>query len=372
MKYYSILFLAVLFYGLQACQKEVTAPQNIEQELINEVDNFGIASVAVSIVSDKEILWEWVYGYASIEDEKPANRLTLYQFMSISKVFLAVSVMQLVEDGKLSLDDDINKHLPWSIRNPYYPDIPITIRMLLNHTSGMAHPNGERWEGEFYYLYIGDSFPPLDEWLPEYLIPGGSSYRSSVWKDFQPGQQELYSNIGTSLLALIIEEVSGSSYPEYCRKNIFDPLDMHNTGFLYAEVDSTLLAIPHLNRYNVYPLYNYKHYPGANLKSNLEDFSHFMIAMLNRGNYNGIQILEPSSVDRMFEMNNSSTGISLIWKHCPGDCIGHSGGGEGFSSRFELFPDRNKAMIILSNTRNPLVYPQKSIYDLVRAKVNEF
>jgi CubicO group peptidase (beta-lactamase class C family) len=278
----------------------------------------------------------------------------------------------LVEDGKLGLGDNIDKHLPYSVRNPNFPDDPITIRMLLNHTSGIAHPDGERWDGEFYHLYVGDSFPPLSEWLPEYLLPGGKSYRTSVWKDFQPGQGELYSNIGTSLLALIIEEVTGLTYSEYCRLNIFEPLEMNNTGFLYAEVDEELLAIPHVNMYNAYPLYNYKHYPGANLKSNLEDFSHFMMTMLNRGNYRENQILEAESVDRMFEMNNSATGMSLIWKHCPGDCIGHSGGGEGFSSRFELYPDRKKAMIILSNTRNPLVYPQKSIYDLVRAKVNEF
>jgi CubicO group peptidase (beta-lactamase class C family) len=372
MKKYICIFLTLQLGLFMSCQKEVVKPENIEQELTNEVDQNEVASVSVSIVSDKEILWEWVHGYASIEDEIPASRLTLYNFMSISKVFLSVSVMQLMEDNRLDLDDDINLYLPFPVRNPFFPDDPITVKMLLNHTSGIAHPNGEYWEPEFYYLHPWDNMPALSEWLPEYLIPGGVSYRRSVWKNFRPGYAELYSNIGTSLLALVIEQASGLSYTEYCRKHIFDPLEMYYTGFMYAEVDTSLLAVPHLNTYNVYPMYNLKHYPAANLKSNLEDFSHFMIAMLNKGLYNGKKILEPASVDRMFELNNSSTGMSLIWKHCPGDCIGHSGGGEGFSSRFELYPDHKKAMIILSNTRNDLVYPQDRIYDLVRAKVNQF
>jgi CubicO group peptidase (beta-lactamase class C family) len=136
-------------------------------------------------------------------------------------------------------------------------------------------------------------------------------------------------------------------------------------------VDNELVAIPHINLTQTYPLYNFKHYPAGNLKSNLEDFSHFMIAMLNRGIYNGKRILLESSIDRMFELNNSGTGTSLIWRQCPGDCIGHSGGGEGYSTRFELYPEHKKAMLILSNTRNSSVYPQKKIYNLARLKVNQ-
>ena len=96
--------------------------------------------------------------------------------------------------------------------------------------------------------------------------------------------------------------------------------------------------------------------------------------MLNEGVYNGIRILEKSSVERMLELNNPSSGISLIWKHCPGDCIGHSGGGKGFSARFELYseyPERNKAMIVFTNRFNEAVYAQGRIYELLRYQCNK-
>jgi CubicO group peptidase (beta-lactamase class C family) len=353
------------------CSKQVIVPEDIEQEIINEIHTKGIPSVAICIVEDNQIAWEWVYGYANTGDLVPATRLTLYHFMSISKLLIATSVMQLVEEGKLELDHDINNYLSWSVRNPRFPELSITARMLMNHTSGIAHPNRESWEGEIYRLYPWDEMPRISEWLPEYLLPGGSSFHPDVWKDFKPGEGELYSNIATSLLALVVEEVSGEEYTEYCREHIFKPLQMHRTGFLYSQIDTNLLALPYITMSSHYPLYNFMHYPGANLKSNLEDFSHFMIAMIHSGEYMGKRILETSSVDQLFDLNNPATGMGLLWTHCPGDCIGHSGGGEGFSSRFELYPERNKAMLVLTNRRNNSVYPQDRIYDLVRLKVNE-
>jgi CubicO group peptidase (beta-lactamase class C family) len=369
-RYFIVIILVVLLAS--DCSKKETVPADIEQEVINEIHSKGIASVAICIVNDKQILWEWAYGYANIKELKEANNQTLYHFMSISKLLIAVSVMQVLEEGRLDLDQDINVYLPFSVRNPRYPDIPITVRMLMNHTSGIAHPDGESWEGEFYRLFPWDDMPAISQWVPEYIIPGGASYHTDTWKDFKPGKGELYSNIATSLLALVVEEVSQMDYPDYCRENIFEPLEMHNSGLLYSQVDTQLLALPYKTMSSAYPLYNYRHYPAANLKSNLEDFSHFMMAMINDGSYNGKRILKSSSVKQLFEVNNPATGMGLIWKHCPGDCIGHSGGGEGFSSRFELFPERKKAMLILSNRRNSSVYPQDRIYDLVRLKVNSF
>ena len=363
--------IAVLLLLLTGCQKELVEPADVLQELKSEIQNEGIASVAAVIVDDKEVLWEFVHGYAHVKSQTAASRQTLYQAMSISKLFIAVAAMQLKEKNKLDLDRDINDYLPFQVRNPGFPDVPITSRMLLNHTSSLAWPDGEYWDGDFYRLFEWDGMPQLNEWLPEYLVPGGSSYRASIWKNYQPGIKEYYSNIATALLALVVESAAGVPYDTYCREYIFYPLEMFNTSHLYAELDTSLLAAPHLNMHQAYPYFNYRHFPAGNLKTSIEDFSHFMIAMLNNGIYQNNRILSEASVAELFELNNAATGTALMWKHCPGDCIGHSGGGEGFSSRFELYPKRKKAMVIFSNRRNSSVYPQGRIYELIRYKVNE-
>lgn len=214
--------------------------------------------------------------------------------------------------------------------------------------------------------------PLISEWLPDYILPGGANYKSNVWKNFKPGEKELYSNIGTPLLALIVENISGLNYMDYCRENILDPLEMYNTAFRFSKLDTNLLATPYWNMHSPIHLFNYRHYPAGNLKSNIVDFSHFMIAMLNYGEYKGKRILKKVTAEKMFEIHNTSSGSALLWWHYPGDCIGHSGGGEGFSTRAEWYMESRKGMIIFTNRWNSSVYPQGRIYELLRYQCNKY
>ena len=373
MKQTNYILVIIILFVVTACKKDIdTQVLDVAAEIEKEMAANGIPSLAACIVKDKEVVWEGTYGFANLNDQIPATNQTVYTVMSISKTFIAVSIMQLVEDDKIKLDQDINLYLPFKVRNPSHPTVPITVEMLLTHTSSIAWPQEEDGINDFSYLYPMDEMPLISEWIPEYLLPGGSKYKQSIWKTYKPGEMELYSNIATSLLALIIENVTGTDYRDYCKENILEPLEMHNTAFRYINLDTGMLATPYWNmRYPIH-LFNYRHYPAGNLKSNLDDFSHFMIAMLNEGVYNGNRILEKASIDRMFEMNNPSSGVSLIWRHCPGDCIGHSGGGEGFSARFELYPERKKAMIVFTNRYNDAVYAQGSIYELLRYQANQY
>lgn len=373
MKQTNYILVIIILFLVTACKKDIdTQVVDVAAEIEKEMAANGIPSVAACIVKDKEVVWEGTYGFANLNDQKPVTSQTIYTVMSISKTFIAVSVMQLVEDGKIDLSQDINKYLPFEVRNPNHPDFPISVEMLLTHTSSIAWPEQEDGITDFSYLFPLDEMPLIGEWLPAYLLPGGSKYKKTVWKPYKPGEMELYSNIATSLAALIVEQVSGIDYRDYCRLNILTPLEMHNTAFRYSLLDSSLMAMPYWNMSYPIHFYNFRAYPAGNLKSNLEDFSHFMIAMLNEGVYNGNRILEKSSIEKMFEMNNPSSGVSLIWRHCPGDCIGHSGGGEGFSARFELYPERKKAMIVFSNRYNEDVYMQGRIYELLRYQTNTF
>lgn len=372
MKAFKIILYIVTITLISSCKKEDPATINVESEIVKEMKSEGIPSLVACVVNDKKVAWEGTFGYANLENSQNASRETIYTIMSISKLFIAVAVMQLEENAKIDLNADVNNYLPFEVRNPRFPEVPVTVRMLLTHTSSMTWPLDEDGITDFYHLYPQDEMPLLSEWLPEYILPGGSSYKINVWKDYEPGTKECYSNIATSLLALIVEEISGMDFCDYCRINIFDPLEMKNSGFRYIDLNNELLATPYWNMYSSIHWFNYRAYPAGNLKTNIEDFSHFMIAILNYGEYKDKRILIKSSVEKMQTLNNPTSGISFIWDQCPGDCIGHSGGGEGFSSRAEWFMDRGIGMFVFTNRRNASVYPKGRLYELLRLQAKQY
>jgi len=129
-------------------------------------------SLAAGIIRGNELVWSQAYGYYDIENQKAATSQTLYLQASVSKTVTATALMQLYEQGLFRLDDDVNMYLPFSLRNPNHPDVPITIEMILSHRSSLADDN-------LYWIAL--SYIPGDPdvegfpypWLMEYLTPGG-------------------------------------------------------------------------------------------------------------------------------------------------------------------------------------------------------
>ncbi len=272
----------------------------------------------------------------------------------------------------IELEGDINQYLPFNVRNPIYPDVAITTHMLLNHTSSLAWPKSEDRLPNFEYFFNHDEVPLISDWIPDYILPNGNNYRNTVWKDFQPGELELYSNIGVSLLALIVENISGMDFRDYCREFILEPLEMFDSAFRLENMDEGLLATPYYN--SNYPIeqFVYRHYPAGNLKSNIEDFSHFIAVYLNNGEYNTKRILESTTIEKMFEIQNPVSGMANLWNHRLGDCIGKYGGGTGYSAYVEWHFDVGIGMFIFSNKYNESVYPLGRIYELVRYQSNNY
>lgn len=368
----ALLYIPLIFTIIILSDCEKGGDFDVEAEILKEMSTAQIPSIVACVISNNEIVWEGIYGFADISESRLTSRQTSYTLMSISKLFLATAVMQLLESGRINLDEDINQYLPFNVRNPLFPNHKITARMLLTHTSGLAWPTGEDGIPNFYLLFKNDEVPDISEWLPEYILPGGLFYRVSVWKNFPPGEQELYSNIGTSLLALIVENIMGIDYRDYCRNYIFEPLEMYNTDFRLSRLSDELLATPYIDKNHPLPQFTNLAYPAASIKCSMEDLSHFMIAILNSGAYKGIRILEPGSVEKMFELHNPATGRSLIWTKCLGECIGHSGTGDGFCTRAEWYPESGKGFLILSNIYNKSVHPKGRIYELVKYQCSKY
>jgi len=177
----------------------------------------GIFNGNVLVAQHGITIYEESFGYSDLRKKTPLNSNSKFQIASVSKQFTAVSIMQLYEKGLLDYNDSIQK---------YFPEFPykgITIHMLLTHTSGL--PN---------YTYLCDrKFPYKDSAVyNNEVIKCMEKYQPA--KYYTPGKRFDYSNTGYILLASIVEKVSGMSFPEYLKKNIFEPLHMNNT-FVYVK-----------------------------------------------------------------------------------------------------------------------------------------
>jgi CubicO group peptidase (beta-lactamase class C family) len=373
-KYSYLLFILVTVLLVFSCKKSINSSNiNVEAEILKEMQDKRIPSVVSAIVKGNEIVWEGTFGLADVESSKPTDRLTIYSTQSISKLFVSISVFQLWENNRLDLLADINDYLPFNVRNPNYPNIAITPHMLLNHTSSLAWPvQVDDHLPDFEYFFDLDNVPLISEWIPQYILANGLYYRSTVWKDFKPGTQELYSNIGASLLALIIENITGMDYRDYCRENILLPLEMENSAFRPLYLDEVRLVTPYYD--SNYPIhhFSYRHYPAGNLNSNIIDISHFISTILNSGEFNGIRILKNETLEKMLELQNSATGMANLWNHRLGGRIAKAGGGTGFSAWIEWQFDADIGFVILSNKYNESVYPHGRIYDLIRYQCNTY
>lgn len=361
---FSFLF-GLLLVGI-GCEKSDTVDLDVDAEIQKAMEANQIPSVVACVIKGDEIVWEGTYGYANISQSDAVDRNATYTIMSIGKLVLATAVFQLWENGDIDLDADINEYLPFDVRNPNFPGQKITPYMLLNHSSGLAWPEDPDGIPDFHHFYTYEEPPLISEWLPQYILPEGTQYRETVWKDFPPGEQYLYSNIGTSLLALVLEEITGEDYRDYCRTHIFEPLDMHNTAYRFQNLNEERLVTPYDDNGFPMPYYACRHYPAGFLSTNIEDFSHFMIAMLSSGEYKGKRILQTSTFDKMLELQDPTSGVANLWVHCLGDCVGHLGGGTGFSTWAEWHFMHDRAMFIFSNKVNSSIAPLGRIYELVK------
>jgi CubicO group peptidase (beta-lactamase class C family) len=364
--------LATLLASCSLLEPDVESYDDLEQAIAREVEAHNLPSLAAVFVKNERIVWEGYYGLADVQTNRPANVQTIYGLASVSKLVIVTAVMQLVERGVLRLEADVNEYLPYTVRNPSFPDRPITLEHLLTHTSGLAWPVNNDVVPGYYQPYPGDSSPPLGEWIRELIQPGGSRYARAVWKDVPPGHAELYSNLGVSVAAYVVESVTGLEFSEYCRRHVFDPLDMSSTSFRYDELDGSQLAIQYEDSGAPMRPYRYGAYPAGDLKSSARDFSRLLSAYLNGGVYAGIRILAEETVAETLRMRNPVSGLCLIWNRTVGEWYGHAGGKPGVASYAEIQPEHELGLIVVTNRRNGEVYPGNRIHALLRRIAREY
>jgi CubicO group peptidase (beta-lactamase class C family) len=348
----------------------------LTQEVSELVASGDLPSLQLCIVSGEE---KWVKGFGEQTDED-----TVFLVGSIQKVFVAVSILQLYENGLIGLDDDVNTYIPFGIRHPRYPDTPITIRMLLSHRSGLD----ATLPSEFAYDWGDDnptewtrSFPedlvsiPLEKWLEMNLDEDGSLYSRSHWIG-EPDTRYSYSNNGYKILMCILERVTGQSIQDYMDENIFTPLQMDHTGFNSLEFMDEH-AFPNTRKYgndtNIQlPVWNGRYM----LRSAASDMGNLMMALMNEGTYQGAQILEKETVELMstntrhsiffreFLRKLKSDGYGMGIQVCNHGLLGHGGSTVGFTGEFYFSPSKDTGFVRLSNVNAILDYTSEGWRDI--------
>jgi CubicO group peptidase (beta-lactamase class C family) len=315
-----------------------------------------IPGLSACIIKEGEIRWVGTYGYANFEWNIPVDTGTLFALASISKTPTVTALMQLWEDGLLDLDDDINDYTPFEIRNPFHPDAPITFRMLCTHTSSIR----DNWDIMTYY-WGEDSPVPLNEYLFNYLNPEGAYYYPELnFYTTEPGTQWSYCNIAVMLVGYMVEVVSGIPFAQYCQENIFDPLEMNESSWFLAGLDTTHIAMPYHwdgSGYVPYGFYGYADYPDGLLRTNPTELGHFLISYMQHGQYHNQIILSGSTVDTILhpQVPDLYADQGLVWFRAIKNgrtAWGHTGGDLGVATTMHFTPAVDIGVIVLTNGEN--------------------
>ena len=309
----------------------------------SQLRNRNIAGAVVSVVKDGQVLFQKGYGYADFEAKQPVlPDQTLFRPGSISKLFTATAVMQLVEQGKLDIDRDVSGYLDFAIPKTY-PE-PVTLRQLLTHTAG--------FEDTLKNLFVAhESDLKL---LRAYLV------NQMPARIFPPGKVPSYSNYGFTLAGYIVERVSGEKFERYIDNHILKPLRMTNSSFdqpLPPEL-AAQMSKGYLNAAKKPRDFEFvQAAPAGSLSTTAADMTRFMLAFLQDGSVDGVAILKPETVRQMetrqFELHPMISGLGLTFmEYCmnPVRVIAHGGDTVYFHSDMVLVPDAHVGYFVSYNS----------------------
>jgi CubicO group peptidase (beta-lactamase class C family) len=334
--------------------KNVFAQEGITKEQIDKIDAFvkeemkaiRIPGVAVGIVKNDSIVYLKGYG---VSDGKNAlvTENTRFDIGSITKSITALAIRKLINEGKINENDYVVKYLPEFQTKDKDNSDKIKISQLLQHTSGFS-------------TYQGNAFLTFNLSLEEQILKLKETALA-----YKPGEVQEYSNINFMTLGLIVTKVSGKSYDEYVRENVFKPLDMNNTFNPETETLDSGMSKGSSISFG-YALSSKHKQPKESLAtgfitSSAKDMCNYAIAIINNGYYKGQSLVEGNKLPKLnsnSEIYKRSKAYDQYWNII--DCyentsFGHAGASADFTSSMLVHPVRGEGVVVLANVRNDLV-----------------
>jgi len=308
-----------------------------------ELQRDDIAGAVVAVVKDGKVLFAKGYGFSDVKERRPVTvDATLFRPGSISKTFTWTAVMQLFEQGKIDLDRDVNDYLDFKV--PAKFGKPVTMKDLMTHTPGFQETLRD------LFVAKATDMRPLQQYVrthePEEIFP--------------PGTTPAYSNYSATLAGYIVQRVSGLSFDDYIEKNVLQPLGMQHSTFRQPLPDKLKPFMSQGYDKASQPAKDFEFvqcWPAGSLSTTAEDMSHYLIAHLQNGEYNGVRILKPETAQLMHsrllglvpELNGMAYGFYEESRNGH-RIIGHGGDSQWFHSDMHLMPDDHLGFFISYNS----------------------
>jgi CubicO group peptidase (beta-lactamase class C family) len=343
--------------------------EQIALKIHKEMQRKKITGLSLGLVDGNEVAWAEGFGYADKEHGISASLETVYKICSISKLFTATAVMQLVEQGKIDLDQTIQAYLPeFAIQSRYPESKPITVRSLMTHHSGLPVDNR-------HSIYAGGADQPPEP------FQGVLEYLKTTYTAYPVDYIFSYSNLAIDVLGMIIERVSGETYETYVKQHILEPLRMFASSVQLIPDTSKRLSKGYHHGLGVWePMI--RDIPAGGIHSTVLDMARFMSMILGQGSLDGSTLLRSETLAHMLTPQNVGNPfdfnlrIGLNWVlsrpalEYAGKVAWHDGSSQYFNTILILLPDHKLGVVVLCNSDSAAQTVSKIAEEILQASLN--
>jgi CubicO group peptidase (beta-lactamase class C family) len=334
----------------------------------------NIPGIAVAVIKDDKIVYQKAYGFANLEKEIAVTMNTPFNVGSISKTILATGIMQKVEQGKISLTDELNEmNLSFDPNNSLNQNGGITLRHLVTHTSGIRDSEGygcsyyvHETSVSLYSLLGEESCPenattdPTTFFANDYFSENGRYVMDGVHHEDEEGFPDMtheYSNVAAGLAGYAVEQKLNIDFANSMKESIFTPLKMNNTAWRHTDLSE---ANPKAVQYTLdedlapieIPEYSYPTFYDGDLNTSANDLAKFLVTIINGGEYQGKRILNQATVDTMLssqtDVLNKRDAQGVFW-YWNGAFVGHGGGDPGTNAIMQYNTLTKTGIVVLMN-----------------------
>jgi len=321
---------------------------HFDERIPTLMDYYHIPGVIVALVQEGETAWSQAYGYADLEAGRKMTTQDYCRVESISKSVTAWGVMNLVDEGKIALDDPVAPYLKsWSFPESPFSEKNITVRQLLSNSAGM--PLGT----------IGVHYDPEDQDIPtlrEILSRDAKLQR-------EPGQEFSYSNAGFKVLELLIEEVSGRDFTTYMTDEVLLPLGMHHSSFTWSEDFTPPVPNGYDSNGDPVPVYVYPDKAAGGLFATVGDIATFAGAGMTDFSSRGLNVMDAAAIHQLYEpvveihgaygLAFEAYGLGHFIERLPTGqkSVAHGGQGSGWMTHFQSVPETGNGIVIFTNSQ---------------------
>lgn len=332
---------------------------DVDAFVAEEMRRANIPGLALGLAAEGSVRFVQGYGHADLQRQRPVSTDTMFHIASITKTVTATAIQQLVDDGRMKLDEPVSDYLDFPLSNPHHPAVPITFRQLLMHTSSISDAN---YYSIDFRQKSRDATLPLASFLKDYLVPDGRTYsKETCFSQAAPGSAWDYCNVGYGLLGYLASRIGKQDMREQTRKRIFAPLGMRHTSWTISGTPEPLRATPYDDvdgkLVPVDPV-GFPDWPAGMLRSSIDDFTRFVAASANGGIAGGKRIVSAAGMAQMLEMKAPPqlpewlTGQGLGWMGSTLDDAekpNHWGGDPGVFTAVYLDPASRAGVAIFTN-----------------------